>query len=96
MFLSFLKKILGNDLFFVTNLRKRLSKKIVNDNKTIVLIAFTGLIGQEKYELTLRFGDIALSRYARDLDISECLINSENTKWLNVDIGKRKITIQLT
>jgi hypothetical protein len=53
-------------------LEKYYSKKFVNDNRKIVMMkVFTGLTGQDKYELTLNFGSKALSRYARDLDISE-------------------------
>jgi hypothetical protein len=68
------------DGILLPTFEKDYSKKFVNDNRTVVLTAFTGLSGQEKYELTLKFGDKAVSRYARDLNISECLINSENTK----------------
>jgi hypothetical protein len=48
-------------------------KKFVNDNRKIEgLKVFTGLTGQDEYELILNFGSKALSRYARDMDISEC------------------------
>ena len=71
------------------------SKKFVNDNRKIVMIAFVGLSGQEKYELTLKFGNKALSRYARDLDIIECVPNSENYDWFDIDIERQTILIQL-
>lgn len=71
------------------------SKKFVNDNRQIVLTAFTGLTGQEKYELTLKFGNKALSKYARNLDISECVPNSENNNWFDIDIERKKFSIQL-
>ena len=71
------------------------SKKFVNDNRKIVMIAFIGLSGQDKYELTLKFGNKALSRYARDLNIIECIPNSENNDWLDIDIERGKIWVQL-
>jgi len=67
------------------------SKKFVNDNRQIVLSTFIGLTGQDKYELTLKFGNKALSKYARDLDISECVPNSENKDWFHIDIERQKI-----
>lgn len=71
------------------------SKKFVNDNRKIIMTAFIGLSGQEKYELTLKFGNKALSNYARDLEISECLPSSENNNWFDIDIERKKILIKL-
>ena len=71
------------------------SKKFVSDNKQIVMTAFMGLSGQDKYELTLKFGNIALSKYARSLNISECLPKPENSNWFDIDIERQKISIQL-
>jgi hypothetical protein len=71
------------------------SKKFVNDNRQIIMTAYMGLSGQDKYELTLKFGNKALRKYARDLDISECVPNSEKSNWFDIDIEKQKISIQL-
>jgi len=71
------------------------SKKSVNDKRQVVMTAYIGKTGQDIYELTLRFGKKALSRYARDLDISECLPDSEHDDWWDVDINHRAIWIQL-
>ena len=71
------------------------SKKFVNDNKKIVMIAFIGPTGQDNYQLTLNFGNKALSKYARDLEISECLPSSENSGWFDIDVERQKIVIQL-
>ena len=70
------------------------SRKFVHDNKKVKLTAFIGPTGQDKYELTLYFGDKALSKYASDLDISVCFSNSDNN-WFDIDFVKRKISIQL-
>lgn len=71
------------------------SQKFVNDNRQIILKAFIGKDGQTEYELTLKFGNKALSRYARDLDIKECLPNMDKTKCFVIDTKERKIEIQL-
>ena len=71
------------------------SKKFVNDNRQIIMTAFMGLSGQDKYELTLKFGNKSLSKYARDLDISECVPNPENSNWFDIDTERQKISIQL-
>ena len=71
------------------------SKKSVNDNRQVKLKAFIGMDGQTEYELTLKFGKKALSRFARNLDITECVPNSDKPNWFVVDIKRNKIEIQL-
>ena len=71
------------------------SQKFVNDNRQIILKAFIGKDGQTEYELTLKFGNKALSRYARSLDIKECLPTLNKTKWFDIDTKGRKIEILL-
>ena len=71
------------------------SKKFVNDNRKVVMTAFTGLSGQDRYELTLNFGSKACSKYARDLDLAECVPNPEQSNWFFVDIERNKIVIWL-
>lgn len=71
------------------------SRKTVNDKRQIVMVAYMGPTGQDIYELTLKFGKKALSRYARGLDISECVSGPESDNWLDVDIERRIILIQL-
>jgi hypothetical protein len=70
-------------------------KKQVNDNRRIAMKAFCGNTGQEKYDLILIFGRKALSRYARGLDISECIPNSPSNEWFDIDILKQQMVIQL-
>ena len=58
------------------------------------MTAYTGKSGQEKYELTLRFGKKALSKYVRDLDIKECIPDIEDEGWFNIDVFNKQVTIQ--
>lgn len=71
------------------------SQKFVNDNRQIILKAFIGKDGQKEYELTLKFGSKALSRFARNLDIKECVPNPGKPNWFNIDINLNKIEVQL-
>ena len=71
------------------------SKKTVNDKRQVGMTAYIGFTGQDLYELTLKFGKKALSRYARGLDISECLPSPESDEWWDVDIDRRTMWIQM-
>ncbi len=71
------------------------SQKFVNDNKQIILKAFIGKDGQTEYELTLKFGNKALSRYTRNLDIKGCVPNTDKQNWFDIDTKRNKIEIQL-
>ena len=70
------------------------SIKIVNDKRQVVMSAYMGPTGQDIYVLTLKFGKKALSRYARGLDISECVPSPERDNWWKVEIDRRTILIQ--
>lgn len=71
------------------------SKKFVNDNRKVVMTAFIGFDGQGKYALTLYFGNKALSRYARDLDVSGCLPDPFSADCFGIDVDNRQAWIQL-
>ena len=71
------------------------SQKFVNDNREVKLQAFIGKDGQTEYELTLKFGNKALSRYARNLDIKECVPNPDKQNWFDIDTKRNKIEIKL-
>ena len=83
------------DGVLLPDIENEYSKKSVNDKREVLMTAFTGQTGQDKYELTLRFGRKALSRYARDLSLEECVPNSETNNWLYVVPTNKKILIQL-
>ncbi|POY36752.1 hypothetical protein C3K47_10365 [Solitalea longa] len=71
------------------------SQKFVNDNRQVSLKAFLGQNGQTQYELILKFGKKALSRFARNLDIKECVPSPDKQNWLNIDTMRNIIEIQL-
>ena len=71
------------------------SLKTVNDKRQITLTAYIGRTGQDIYQLVLLFGPKALSRYARGLNILECIPDLENEDWWDVDIEQRILWLQL-
>jgi hypothetical protein len=71
------------------------SQKSVNDKRWVLLKAFIGQDGQTEYELTLKFGDKAASRYARALDMKACVPDADKQNWFHIDTIGRKIEIQL-
>ncbi|PVD49336.1 hypothetical protein DC498_25555 [Terrimonas sp.] len=71
------------------------SQKFINDNRQTKLKAYVGKDGQGVYSLTLKFGNKALSRYTRNLDIAECIPQTDFDKWFSIDIIKQEIEIQL-
>jgi hypothetical protein len=89
------KKYFWCDGILLPTSESEYSKKYVNDNRQIVMMAYSGLSGQDHYELTLKFGPKSLSRYARDLDISECVPDPVDSNWWDIDVERLKIWIQL-
>jgi hypothetical protein len=71
------------------------SQKFVNDNRQITLKAFIGKDGQTEYELTLKFGNKALSLFSKNLDIKECVPSPDKHNWFDLDTKQNKIEIQL-
>lgn len=70
-------------------------QKFINDTRQTKLKAFVGKDGQGVYSLTLKFGKKALSRYARNLDIADCIPQTDFDKWLGIDTSKQELEIQL-
>ncbi len=71
------------------------SQKFVSDNKEIKLKTFLGKDGQTEFELILKFGNKALSRFSRNLDLKACVPSPKKQNWFDIDIKRNKITIQL-
>ena len=71
------------------------SKMAVSDKQQVMMTAFVGQTGQDKYELTLRFGRKALSRYAKNLSLKPCVPSPEDNNWLYIDPTNKEIVVQL-
>ncbi|MCE3229318.1 MAG: hypothetical protein K0S32_3869 [Bacteroidetes bacterium] len=71
------------------------SKKLVNQFRKLTTLAWLGKNGQDEYQMTVRFGDKALSRYMRDLDLKMCAPSVESSDWIEIDVEKKTIVVQL-
>lgn len=71
------------------------SKKLINDNRQVKIKAYVGKDGQSDYSLTLKFGNKSLSRYARSLDLVECIPQRDFKTWFKIDTSKKEIEVQL-
>lgn len=71
------------------------SKKSINDTREVAAIAYMGKSGQEEYQLVIKFGKKAVSRYAGDLDIKDSIPDPKEKGWYIIDPDKKKIVIQL-
>ncbi len=69
--------------------------KTVNDKRQLLLKVYIGKDGQLEYELTLKFGKKSLSRYARNLDLKDCIPNPEIPNFFDINNDLNIIKIEL-
>jgi hypothetical protein len=74
---------------------EQLTAKNVNETRKIITKSRIGTDGQGEYEMTINFGPKALSRYARGLDLKECVPSENSLDWIRLDIYKQKIELRL-
>lgn len=84
------------DGVLLPSFKNHYSQKFVNDNRKITMIAFVGKKGEDEYELTINLGSSALSKYARGLDISDCVPDFKKPHSFDIDTLKKKLTMQFT
>ena len=70
-------------------------QKTIQNKRQATLKAYVGKDGQDEYILTLHFGRKALSRYTKQLNINECIPQTDFKKWFNIDTLQHTIEIQL-
>jgi len=72
------------------------TRKHVNDHRKIIAKVWLGTTGQEAYLGTIHFGRKSLSRYARGLNILECIPEVDAEKeWILIDTENKVIEIFL-
>jgi hypothetical protein len=76
-------------------IESQLTKKNVNDTRTIVTTAFIGHDGQGKYEMTIRLGQQSLRQYAKGSSMIDCLPSEESMDWITLDLDNQKIEVRL-
>ena len=73
---------------------KQLTKKHVNDKRKIETKAWIGKTGQTEFKAIINFGQKALSKYAKEMDLSKCIPDSESkAEWIEIDIKNKIIMI---
>lgn len=83
------------DGILLPNTDKEVLQKTVNNKRELIMTAFIGKTGQERYQLILKFGDKSLSKYFRNLGIQDCIPDASEKNWYSIDISKKVLTIQL-
>ncbi|MEE9364245.1 MAG: hypothetical protein V3U92_16720 [Cellulophaga sp.] len=74
----------------------QLTKKHVNDKRKIETKAWVGKTGQTEFKTIINFGKKALSKYAKKMDLTECIPNLESqAEWIEIDIKNKTIKIEL-
>ncbi len=74
----------------------QLTKKHVNDKRKIETKAWIGKTGQTEFKAMINFGKKALSKYAKDMDLTECIPDLESqAEWIEIDIENKTIKIEL-
>jgi len=74
---------------------KQISKKSVNDARKIITKAFIGKDGQTEFEMTIFFGKYSLRRYSKGTSLEDCVPENDSMDWVNIDLEKRTIELQL-
>ena len=73
---------------------KCFSKKFVNDKRYVMMDMYT-CSAPQRVDLILMFGQKALSRYARGLDITPCIPAELDETNMDIDFEKAQLIIQL-
>ncbi|MBP1841010.1 hypothetical protein [Formosa algae] len=74
----------------------QLTKKHVNDKRKIETKAWIGKTGQTEFKAIINFGQKALSKYAKEMDLTECIPDLESqAEWIEIDIENKTIKIEL-
>ncbi|WP_422083764.1 hypothetical protein [Ulvibacterium sp.] len=74
----------------------QLTKKYVNDKRKIETKAWIGKTGQTEFKAIVHFGKKALSKYAKGMDLTECIPNSESqAEWIEIDLKNKIVEIRI-
>ncbi|MDJ1499457.1 hypothetical protein [Xanthocytophaga agilis] len=67
----------------------------IQKNRKIMTAAWLGSSGQERYEMTIILGELALARHKAGEDLIECVPELDNTEWIYIDPDNKIIEITL-
>ncbi|WP_026705444.1 hypothetical protein [Flavobacterium soli] len=74
---------------------QNISHEFINDKKHLVLKAFVGKFGIDEYKVVLNFGDVALNRIAKKIEIKRCIPSRKTPDLIAIDFSEKTINIQL-
>jgi hypothetical protein len=75
---------------------KQLTKKYVNDKRKIETKAWIGKTGQTEFKATVHFGKKALSKYAKGMELTECIPDLESqTEWIEINLENKTVQIKI-
>ena len=72
-----------------------LTKSNIEKNKKITTKAWIGKDGQDEYEMTIYFGDLAVEKYKAGLALTDCIPEGTCKEWMSIQISKKTITLKL-
>jgi len=75
--------------------KSQLTKKNINDKRKLITKAWIGKNGQDEYIMTIQFGQISLSRYAKGSSLIDCIPPAETLDWIDIIPENKLIEIRL-
>lgn len=75
--------------------RNYLSIENVMERKQIKTTSWIGEDGQDEYEMTIKFGLIAIEKYQREDSLIDCIPNEESIDWISLDRENKRVEIKL-
>ena len=74
----------------------QLTKKHVNDKRKLETKAWIGKTGQTEFKAIIHFGKKALSKYAKEIELTECIPDLESkAEWIQIDLRTKTVEIKL-
>jgi hypothetical protein len=59
------------------------------------ITAWIGINGQDIYKMTIKLGASSLNRVIQDLTLIDCLPNEASLNWVELDLERKEIQLQL-
>ena len=74
---------------------ENLAIKNLKQNRKIKTRAWTGVNGQEIYEMTIHFGENSIRCFEQESSLENCIYSENPDNWITVEPNQKKIEIKL-
>lgn len=74
---------------------ENLALKKLKQNRSVKTRAWTGVSGQEIYEMTILFGEQSINRFENELSLEDCIYSENADDWIKVEPNEKRIEIKL-